>query len=49
MKLLAPKELNNKLQEQKASEISQGMFLAKKVDALRENLASLEKQQAEFG
>lgn len=38
MKLASPRELNTKLQEQKSSEVKAGMFLAKKVDALREEV-----------
>lgn len=36
MKLPSPRELNTKLQEQNSSEAKAGLFLAKKVDALRE-------------
>lgn len=43
MKLLPPKLLNEKLQEQKRSEVSAGLFLAKKVDALREELQETKK------
>lgn len=39
MRLLPPKELNTKLNEQKRSEIDAGVFLAKKVDALREQVS----------
>lgn len=51
MKLLPPKELNTKLNEQKKSEIDAGMFLAKKVDALREELseAQIEHDRAMEG
>lgn len=43
MKLLPPRELNTKLNEQKKSEADAGLFLAKKVDALREQLADEEQ------
>lgn len=39
MRLFPPKQLNEKLNEQKKSEVDAGLFLAKKIDALRENLA----------
>jgi len=59
MKLLPPKEINTKIAEQKKTEIDAGLFLAKKIDALREDLADkqvehdnavagLEKEFAEF-
>lgn len=38
MRLLPAKELNNKIQEQKLSETKAGLFLARKIDALREEL-----------
>lgn len=38
MKLLKKTELNVKLQEQNSNEVKAGLFLAKKVDALREEL-----------
>lgn len=44
MKLLPPKELNTKIAEQKKSEIDAGLFLAKKVDALREAVADAQKE-----
>lgn len=47
MKLLQPKELNTKLQEQKRVEIDAGLFLAKKVDRLREEVADAEKEHVE--
>lgn len=43
MKLLAPRELNTKIQEQKSSEFKAGLFLAKKIDRLREELADAQK------
>jgi len=47
MKLLPPKELNTKLQEQKKSEIDAGLFLARKIDHLREELADTQKTHDE--
>lgn len=44
MRLLPPKELNTKINEQKKTEIDAGLFLAKKIDALRENLADAQKE-----
>lgn len=47
MKLLPSKELNSKLQDQRASEAKAGLFLAKKVDALREELQEFQKTNDE--
>ena len=48
MRLLPPKELNTKLNEQKKSAIDAGVFIAKKVDALREELADTQAQHEIF-
>ena len=48
MRLLDKKTINTKLQTEKKQQIDEGVFIAKKIDALRENLAILEKQQADF-
>jgi len=42
MRLLPPQQLNTRLNEQKKSEAEAGMFLAKKVDALREQVSEAE-------
>ncbi len=44
MKLLPQKQLNIELQKQKKSEVDAGLFLAKKIDALRENLQDKQKE-----
>lgn len=44
MKLLAPKDLNNRIQEQNNSEAKAGLFLAKKVDRLREEVQEVQAQ-----
>jgi hypothetical protein len=48
MKLLKKSVLVNELAEQRKSQIDEGMAIARKVDILRQTLASLEKQQADF-
>lgn len=47
MKLLPPKELNTRLNDQKKSEYDAGMFLAKKIDKLREDVADAQKEHDE--
>jgi hypothetical protein len=47
MKLLPQKQLADKINDQKKSEIDAGLFLARKVDALRENLADTQKEHDE--
>ncbi len=44
MKLLQKKQLNENVNEQKKNDIKAGLFLAKKVDQLRENLQDTQKQ-----
>jgi hypothetical protein len=44
MKLLQPRELNTKIQEQNSSEAKAGLFLAKKVDALREQVQDAQRE-----
>lgn len=44
MRLLPPKELNTKINDQKKSDFDAGMFLAKKIDKLREDLADTQKE-----
>lgn len=48
MKLQSKKQLNNQFQETRRQEIEEGVKLAKKIDVLRETLASLEKQHETF-
>lgn len=48
MHLLPVKELNSRLQDQKKSEIDAGIFLARKVDALREEVQELQKERDLF-
>jgi hypothetical protein len=48
MKLLTKQQVNTEVQTQRKMQIDEGLTLAKKVDALREKLASLETQQKKF-
>lgn len=48
MKLLPPKQLQSKINEQKKAEIDAGIFVARKVDALREEMLSLQKERDDF-
>lgn len=48
MKLLEKRTINAGIQAERKSIIDSGVFLAKKVDTLREDLLSLEKQRADF-
>lgn len=48
MKLLEKKQINENIQIQRKNQIDSGIFLAKKIDALREELSSLEKQRTDF-
>lgn len=48
MKLLSRKTVINEVADQKRQAIDEGLQIARKVDKLRETLASLEKQHADF-
>ena len=48
MKLLPKSVVNTEIASQKKKQIDEGLLIAKKVDALRETLASLEKQHKDF-
>lgn len=48
MKLLERQSLNNDLQEQRRAQAEEGIRLAKRIDALRETLSTLEKQHQDF-
>lgn len=48
MKLLKKSVLVNELAEQRKAQIDEGIAIARKVDVLRQTLASLQKQQADF-
>lgn len=48
MKLFKKSVVASEAAEQKRRQIDEGIAIARKVDALRETLASLEKQQSEF-
>lgn len=48
MKLLPKSVINTELASQKKKQIDEGLMIAKKVDALRETLSSLEKQHRDF-
>lgn len=48
MQLLPVKKLNERIQEQKSSDIKAGLFLSRKVDALREEVLELEKKRDDF-
>lgn len=48
MKLFDKKTISNTLASQRKTQIEEGLSLAKKIDALRETLASLEAQQSAF-
>lgn len=48
MNLLPPKKLNEKIQDQKGEQVKAGLFLAKKIDSVREELLTLEKERDEF-
>ena len=48
MKLLAKKQVNEEVALQKSSQIKEGVTIARKIDVLRETLASLEKQREIF-
>ena len=48
MKLLDKKTITSQVAGQRRSQIEEGINLAKKIDALRETLSSLEKQQKSF-
>ena len=47
MKLLPKKEIESKVNDQKKSEIDAGLFLARKIDALREQVAEAQKEHDE--
>lgn len=47
MRLLPPKQLNDKINQQKKNEIDAGLFIAKKIDLLREQLADEQKKTDE--
>ena len=46
MKLLQTKEINEKVNAEKKSLIDSGVFIARKVDALREEMLTLQKDIA---
>lgn len=48
MKLLEKQQINANIQSEKKKQIDSGIFLATKVDKLREELNNLEKQRADF-
>lgn len=48
MKLLEKKTINESVAKERKSVIDSGLFLAKKVDVLRQDLLDLEKQRADF-
>lgn len=48
MKLLKKSVIANELAEQRKTQIDEGLSIARKVDTLRNTLASLQKQQADF-
>lgn len=48
MKLLPKKELAGKINDQKKADIDSGVFIARKVDALREELLLLQKERNDF-
>lgn len=48
MKLLEKKTINQAVQAERKTAIDSGIFLATKVDKLREDLLNLEKQRADF-
>lgn len=48
MKLLEKKQINETVQSERKNQIDSGIFLAKKVDTLRQELLDLEKEQADF-
>lgn len=48
MKLIPKSQIANDLASERANQIKEGLSLAKKVDVLRETLASLEAQHAKF-
>jgi len=48
MKLLKKTEINDKVQTERKNAIDAGVFLAKKVDALREEVLTLQKTRDEF-
>jgi len=48
MKLLPKSVVNSELASQKKKQIDEGLMIAKKVDALRETLSSLEEQHRRF-
>ena len=48
MKLLKKTEINDRVQTERKNSIDAGVFLAKKIDALREELLTLQKTRDEF-
>jgi hypothetical protein len=48
MKLLEKKQINATVQIERKNQIDSGIFLASKVDKLREDLLNLEKQRSDF-
>lgn len=48
MKLLSKSAVNNEVANQKKSQIDEGLFIAKKIDSLRQTLTGLEKQHRDF-
>ena len=48
MKLLQTKEINEKVNAEKKSLIDSGVFIARKVDALREEMLTLQKERHDF-
>lgn len=48
MKLLSPKELNSKVNAEKKATIDSGVFIARKIDALREEMLELQKNRDLF-
>ena len=48
MNLLPKKQVQSQVQDERRKQIEEGTFLATKVDALRQELGSLEKQKGDF-
>src|ERR1035437_10291040 len=48
MKLLSKKVINDRVQTERKNAIDAGTFLAKKIDALREEVLTLQKTRDEF-
>ena len=48
MRLMPPKEVNNLLNTERKNQIDSGVFIAKRIDFLREDLANITKERLDF-